>query len=306
MSADGPDDGWTDEVIAFLSSNIPKFDDSSGWHHRFMSAYQIGCMALVELGQAYEDGPVFYQVDSPQIPKTLPRWDDVCVAVLALARQNGLINYHDKDRSMAPDRLAVKGFRVQSEHKRPEPIPNIQPKNRLGYAHAKDELLSLLLALGLTDNGLWTARAETVLWREQPKEWQLGVKADPRFENAVNYGVEKMPDHIREEIKATVKITNEDVDAAIVVIENEIKELREKHGPKARLGGSTDAKSIRKSLEFQRSSSLDWIFYRNWRLDTGWLSETEAARALDIFHDPLAQAMKHEVIAHLYPDFSSR
>ncbi|MEP3231769.1 MAG: hypothetical protein ABJN04_15560 [Hyphomicrobiales bacterium] len=306
MSADGPDDGWTNEVIAFLSSNIRRLDDNSGWDHVFISAYQMGCMALIELGQAYEEDARVYRIESPKVPTILPRWDDVCFAVLVVARQNGLINYRYKDGSMAPDRLAVKGFRVQSEHKRPEPIPNIQPKNRLGYAHAKDELLSLLLALGLTDNGLWTARAETVLWREQPKEWQLDVRADPRFENAANYAVEKMPDHIRAEIKATVTITNEDVDAAIVTMKKEIKELREKYGPKARIGGSTDAKSIRKSLEFQRSNSLDWIFYRNWRLDTGWLSEAEAARALDIFHDPLAQAMKHEVIARLYPDFSSR
>ncbi|MEP1442644.1 MAG: hypothetical protein ABJK39_06500 [Hyphomicrobiales bacterium] len=306
MSADGPNDEWTDEVIEFLSSNIRKLDDNSGWDHVFISAYQMGCMALIGLGQAYEEDARVYRIENPQIPKTLPRWDDVCFAVLVVARQNGLINYRYKDRSSAAAHVQLKNFQVQIKNRLPEPYPNLQPKYGLGYAFARDELLSVLSALGLIEKDQWAARAETVLWRISPKEWTLDFETNPRFQNAINHAVEQMPDRIRDEIENMINITDEDVDAATVRMENEIKVLREKYGPQLRAPNSIDAKKVRRSLEFQRSNNLDWIFYRNWRLDTGWLSEAEAARALDIFHDPLAQAMKREVIALLYPNAASR
>ncbi|NJS40549.1 MAG: hypothetical protein HC783_17860 [Rhodobacteraceae bacterium] len=51
-----------------------------------------------------------------------------------------------------------------------------------------------------------------------------------------------------------------------------------------------------------RGNALDWIFFRHWRLGRGWLDETDAGRALHIFHDRLAITMRRAVVARLYPD----
>jgi pellino protein len=42
------------------------------------------------------------------------------------------------------------------------------------------------------------------------------------------------------------------------------------------------------------------MFYRRWRLSDGWLSAEESQRALEIFHDPLAQNMRRAVIRERY------
>lgn len=56
----------------------------------------------------------------------------------------------------------------------------------------------------------------------------------------------------------------------------------------------------RANVEQNRSGELDWLFYRRWRLSDGWLSDEASQRALEIFHDPLAQNMRRAVISERY------
>ncbi|MEO1200690.1 MAG: hypothetical protein AAFX39_15940 [Pseudomonadota bacterium] len=44
------------------------------------------------------------------------------------------------------------------------------------------------------------------------------------------------------------------------------------------------------------------LFFRRWRLDDGWLSPQAAEQALEIFHDPLAIAMRRAVVEGLYAE----
>ncbi|WP_139250903.1 hypothetical protein [Palleronia salina] len=55
------------------------------------------------------------------------------------------------------------------------------------------------------------------------------------------------------------------------------------------------------SIEFSRRDALDWIFFRRWRMEDGWLSKEQAGRALEVFHDRLAISMRKIVISKLYP-----
>jgi hypothetical protein len=91
MTANGPVSDWTAEVIGFLARNLPASRYRVGWEHNFLSAYQMGCMALAALGQAKKtvDGAV--PLENPRLPQVLPRWDDVCVAVLWLADQQDML-----------------------------------------------------------------------------------------------------------------------------------------------------------------------------------------------------------------------
>lgn len=84
-----PSDAWVGPVIEFLSANLPG-DRELGWEHHFVTAYQIGCEALVALGQADETTHGAVPRGSPALPPILPRWDDVATAVIYLAAQNGV------------------------------------------------------------------------------------------------------------------------------------------------------------------------------------------------------------------------
>lgn len=58
----------------------------------------------------------------------------------------------------------------------------------------------------------------------------------------------------------------------------------------------------RLSLVFASEGNLDMLFFRRWRLDDGWLSPQAAEQALEIFHDPLAIAMRRAVVEGLYAE----
>lgn len=86
MSANGPNDDWPRAVIEFLRESLPVDSRSPlRWSDDSMTAYQLGCDALVALGQAERFGPGALAKDCPRLPETLPRWDDICVTVLGLA-----------------------------------------------------------------------------------------------------------------------------------------------------------------------------------------------------------------------------
>ena len=91
MTANGATSDWTTDVIEFLSRNLPAVDSMQGWIDKAMTAYQIGCMALAALGQADETNWGASKRAKPQLPAILPRWDDICIAVLWLAEQHHLL-----------------------------------------------------------------------------------------------------------------------------------------------------------------------------------------------------------------------
>ncbi|WP_259671063.1 hypothetical protein [Rhizobium sp. NZLR1b] len=104
-----------------------------------------------------------------------------------------------------------------------------------------------------------------------------------------------------------VTITDDDVEKGATRIRN----IRDTNYANARRRGQKVAPPeivppeielalARASVEHSRSGTLDWLFYRRWRLSEGWLSDEETRRALEIFHDWLAQNMRRAVISKRY------
>lgn len=257
-------------------------------------------MALVALGQAEETERGAIPRAAPQLPFVLPRWDDICVVVLRLAEQQGQLEYRARDGSLPPSRGGT--FVVRALNAPPPPAPNIAAAYSLGPARAAAEVLMVLEALGLVGQGRWTEASETVLWRDPPSHWDIDVVSDPRFARAVEQALATMPEGISAEMDRLVAISEEDIQEAIDQSVASYKELRARYGSKARLGQPFSTEKARESVVFMRRNDLDWLFFRYWRLGNGWLSFHEAGRALEIFHDPLAIAMRRAVIMKRYPD----
>ncbi|NKK72474.1 DUF2442 domain-containing protein [Rhizobium leguminosarum bv. viciae] len=281
-----PSDEWVGPVIEFLSANLPG-DRELGWEHHFVTAYQIGCEALVALGQADETTHGAVPRDNPALPAILPRWDDVATAVIYLAAQNGLITFLGCDDAGPAQRV---GARNQAPH---------QPGNEMWAARADPQVTSVLRSLGLLDGYEWTTASETVMWRDSPVEWQIDFTSDPRFIDAVNDACEYMPDNIREKIDRLTRITEDDIAA-------HSSGVNQKDGgvPKqsvARMPPKTPDE-VRATIYWIRSHDFDELFYQFWRIGEGWLPAGEAKRTLEIFNDPLAIAMRRAVATRLYPD----
>ncbi|MBP0578831.1 hypothetical protein J8I29_05885 [Labrys sp. LIt4] len=293
------------DVIGFLSRNVPRsFEGRAGWEDMSMTAYQIGCDALVALGQADKTDYGAVPRDNPQLPEVLPRWDDLCVAVLKLASQQNLLTFRRADGSipLPPNRGGLISYIVTEAL--PLPGPNIGAAWGLGLAHAAPDAQSVLQSLGLITNGYWSKAAETVLWRHLPSEWDIDITPDPRFADAVVRAVQTMPEDVRAEMDRIVTITEADVMALAAHRTAFEEELRIKIGANALTSPPATAEQARKSLEFARHGALDWLFFRRWRLGDGWLTPADAGRALGIFHDPLAIAIRRAVTIRLYPDLA--
>lgn len=201
----------------------------------------------------------------------------------------------------------------------PPPLSNIAAAHGLGPALAdpsrdpdvvahfdlppvpEPAVLPTFEALGLVAEGAWTAAAETVLWRKGIGEW-AAPPADPRFHEAVAHALDALPSKTRAEIDRLTTITEADIAAARLQHEAHAEETRLRFGAKARVGHVPDEDGLRNSLAFARMSELDRCFYRGWRLPDGWLDAAERVRALEILHDPLAQAMRRALVARLHPD----
>ncbi|AZB70294.1 hypothetical protein [Cereibacter sphaeroides] len=124
---------------------------------------------------------------------------------------------------------------------------------------------------------------------------------DARFLDAAQKAIATIPDDIAEEISELTQISEENIDELIARHEKKLAEVQEKYGPQARLGEAPTRERAQRSLEFLRRDALDWVFFRRWRIDDGWLSTKEAEAALDIFHDRLAISMRRSVIRDLHP-----
>ncbi|SMC82801.1 hypothetical protein [Rhizobium sp. RU36D] len=289
------DTDWVAPVISFLSANMPR--TTVGWDHDFMTAYQIGCEALVALGEATEtiEGAIRRKV--PERPQKLPRWDDICIAILSLANQQNKLSYCVMEGSKAPQDRHVRAIDAP-----PPSPPNILPAHGLGPARAGEEVLSVLTALGLIGaDGHWTEQAELVLWRDQPLEWSMDVTSDHRFLRAVQNAFGGIPTDLRKKIDRLVSITKEDVEADIRRHDAGIEAERAKYGPGVQIAAPMTTERAEESLRFRRRDQLDWIFFRRWRLREGWLTTGQAAHALEIFHDPLATQMRRAVLSRLHP-----
>jgi hypothetical protein len=297
FAENGPSSVWPTVAANYLARNQQLSDDGKSWDHSCTSAYQMSCEALAALGYAEETDRGAIPLKTPALPEILPRWDDVCVVVLKLADQRGQLQYRLQDGTV----LRPKGLTWSIRGAPPPPTANINAAKGLGPAYAMPDVQSVLQALGLVGNGTWTKIAETICWRDQPREWDIDFASDPRFIAATDAAANAMPGDIRDEMDRLAAITESDVAAALASMTAWNEEARAKYGPKALIRASTNERA-RRSVEAGRRYSLDWLFIRRWRLDDSWLTVEEAKRALEVFHDPLAIAMRRALVERLYPD----
>jgi len=297
MNARGPDSEWALAVAEFLSNNLPQLPDGGGWSHMFCSAYQMGCEALALLGQAEETDWGAIPHPAPKLPRRLPRWDDISVVVLRLAEQQNQLSYAPpgSGEKLRQVKDAVDSFTDQ------ELSLQISETGRMGPARAEPEVLSVLTALGLIEDRRWAARAEAVLWREQPRAWRLNIPNELGFEQALQHALDTLPQNVREEIERLALISDDDI---AVAHERYLSAAVTVHGMRRfeRSDGlHRTPEQIRDNLAALRQNELDWLFYRRWRLQDGWLNNDQAAMAVEIFHDPLAQQMRRAVVGRLWP-----
>ncbi len=100
-----------------------------------------------------------------------------------------------------------------------------------------------------------------------------------------------------------MKIKDKDVHKRIAQHSASHKELLLKIGLEAHVfEPSFSFHELKRSLVSVRRDELDSIFFRRWRLPDGWLTKKQAERALEIFHDPLAEQMRRAVIGRLHPN----
>ncbi|MDP5220400.1 hypothetical protein Q5Y75_24750 [Ruegeria sp. 2205SS24-7] len=297
---------WVSKVSEYLSLSLPRADD--GWEDCASSAYQMGCEALAKLGHATMTDWGAKPIDPPNQPDPLPRWDDVCTAVLNLAQQRHEIDYRFPDGGVADFRTGTDRLIVEHDHI--PPPANIAGGEGLGPAWCHEAVKSTLVALGLVTKDRWTRDAELVLWRQEPRAWALNVQSDPRFERAVQESVEAMPNDIRTTLDNFVKVdANAIADARSKWIESAEKTRDMVLSATGRVlprPAQISDEELRTSLLWSRQYDIDWVFFRRWRLTDGWLSDADARRALEIFHDPLAMQMRRSVIRKLYPNAQIR
>lgn len=290
---------WIPPVIRFIEAYLPVLDrKGEEWDHMFTTAYQFGCDALIALGQAEETGRGARPLAHPRLPDILPRWDDICVTVLSLAHQRGLLSYRLPDGRESPGGAEWWGRRAGETM----PPPNIMAVHGLGPAWAAPQVLPVLRPLGLIKSGQWTATAEPVLWRKEPPEWGLDISAHRRFRQALDRAIIEMPTDIRHELDRLVTISEADVTEGLIRREAHQEGLRAEHGANRVISLPLTRDSVRQGLISLRIHDLDWLFFSNWRLTDGWLSLPERQRAMEIWHDSLAIRMRRAVVAQLYPD----
>lgn len=235
------------------------------------------------------------------MPETLPRWDDTCVAVLSLAKLQGDIFYRLADGSLPKPNARPTHFTILRSAP-PPPGANIAAAFGLGAAFAQAKLEAVLQSLGLVENATWTAAAELVFWRRQPAAWQMHVTTDPRYAASLERTLKTIPAPIATDLHALLTITAADIDANLAQHAAARADVLRKYGPNSRQSPQPTPEQAQQSLVLRRRHDLDWLFFRHWRLPEGWLSGPQAKRALEIFHDPLAIAMRKSVVARLYPD----
>lgn len=257
-------------------------------------------MALVALGQA-DETPWGAPPRSPAtLPETLPRRDDICVAVPSLAKQQGDISYRLADGSL-PKPIARPAHVTTIRSAPPPPAANTAAFG-LGATFAQSKPEAVLQGLGLVANATWTAAAELMFWRLQPAAWQMHVTTDPRYAASLERTLKTTAATIATDLHALLTITATDIDATLAQHAAARADFLRNFTPNARQSPQPTPEQAQQSLLFRRRHDLDWLFFRHWRSPEGWLNGPKAKRALEIFHDPLARAMRKSVVARSYPD----
>ncbi|MGO6679657.1 DUF2442 domain-containing protein [Rhizobium leguminosarum] len=280
---------WARAVAVYLSYGLP-YKDEIGWEHYHITAYEVGCAALVALGQAHEFVGGAKPRRFPERPEPPPRWDDISTAVIYVADQNGELRFRKLDRRV---------LSLKADDRDSVPVANIAAANGAGPACATFNAYSVLEALGLVQAGCWTKAAETVLWRFNPSEWNLHFASDARFIRAAFDAATNVPDDIRSQIDAIV--TAADEETWVVQTPNGEHSDKSDLPPDAEAMPPEKPSDLRSMAEDFRRHRLDVLFYRRWRLSDGWLSADEAKSALEIHHDDLASSMRKAVMGWLYP-----
>ncbi|KPH05026.1 DUF2442 domain-containing protein [Rhizobium acidisoli] len=280
---------WARPVAEFFSYELP-YRREAGWEHYYMTAYEIGCAALVALGQANETVGGAKPRRFPARPEEPPRWDDISIAVIYVAAQNGQLRFRPLDRRVPS---------LKTDDRGDMPGTNIAAANGAGPARATFNAYLVLEALGLVEGGRWTKAAETVLWRDNPTEWNLDFVSDARFVRAAFDAAAGVPDDIRSEIDAIVTSVNEET--WTMRTPNVEKSDKSSPPPDAETVPPATPADLRSMVDDSRCHRLNALFFRRWRLGDGWLSATEAKSALEIYHDALAISMRKAVMGWLYP-----
>ncbi|MEM6759702.1 MAG: hypothetical protein AAF601_09525 [Pseudomonadota bacterium] len=298
MTATGPHTDWPAPVIAYLAAALPREtgDGRDGWNDHAMTAWQFGCMALVALGQAQPEPWGAQRINTPKIPSPLPRWDDICWVVLSVMDQKRDIEYRTADGSRfeTPRRAGQFVVRpIYPEGQEPRvPKPNIAAAFGCGPARVRPDLMAVLEALGLVADGRWTARAEKVMWRAQTRAWQMNIVEDHRFDAALQRCLETMPGDVVEHLRDLADITPHEIASDVARQEAANAELILQYPAHAKFDRTVTPERQFRSLVFIATGDMDDLFFAGWRLSDGWLADDEAARALPLFHDPLARMMR--------------
>ncbi len=301
MNAPAPVSHWAPHVIEFLAETLPRRRDIAGWDDKAMTAYQIGCNALVALGHAE---PTQWGA-SPRIPpgplNDFLRWDDMCIAVMWLARQERQLSF-PQEHSPRPQKIGRFDQTVLKGATQLQPPPaNIDAHGGVPAAHATPDVSEVLCKLHLVERGRWTDHAEPILWRLSPQRVEVDFATDPRLQAAAQQAADTVPRDIQNEVNRLVTITETDIASLIAQQAAAAAELRRTYGPNARIR-MMQPDQARPRIVFQRCNEIDWLFYRRWRLPEGWLNLDQSAHALPIFHDPLATHMRRFVVGQLFPD----
>ena len=190
----------------------------------------------------------------------------------------------DRDMAERAAQMEASGAAMAEWRKRAGvPASELDQRRETAVAPA---VFPVLEALGLVRDGAWTAEAELVLWRAQPRAWDMAVEDDDRFRAGLERCLATMPQEIVETMHDRARITAEDVAAAVAWQEAHNGELH------ARQGRTVTAEGQLRGLVFRAESAMDDLFFEGWRLEDGWLSRAETSRALPLFHDPLARQMR--------------
>ena len=285
---------WASPVSEFLMRHLPRaaLHGADEWDHMAISAYELSCAALVTFGIAETTpGGGARRLERPRSGLSGPRWDDICLVVLSMADQAGKLNYRDRDDQRAPE------HRVPGER---WPAPNLRSAHGLGQAWASDDAIAVLTCLGLIRNRSWTAQAQQVLWREQPREWPQDIANDPRFLAAVDHAVMHMPDDIRAAMHWLVSLADRD--------RRLMRSEASEPGSLAAASGFMTALRVlapnldRTALRFVARHEPDRMFFTYWRRPDGWLDIDAGETALPINHDPLAILVRQHAIRLIWPE----
>ncbi len=269
--------GWVAPVVEFISNALPR-NQAGNWEHLHIGAFEIACELLIRLGCAIDNRTGAIPVAEPRLPEVIPRWDDVATVVIWVAAQAGYLGFrHFPGARSRPKSAGLARANIRAAH-------------GCGPAHLVDEAFPAFQSLGLILGGCWTVVAEVILWRDDPKEWELDFTNDRRFRRACNVAVATVPEDIAKKIKQHAEIREEQI----------VEWLDLARGAP---GISRNREDALKSLRFWSRHILDGIFERHWRLADGWLSPPESQRGLQLSCDPLAINMRMVFAERYLPQY---